>query len=225
VSSPGQIPPGPASRDVATRRADRMITVLGVGLTLLGLLGGLAVAHWQTGPVSREPRRHLTDFTLTDCTGRVVTRADLTNQWLIVNCVFTSCSLSCRVVNDRMAEIQDLVAGEPSVRLVSLTVDPRTDTPAVLAGYARLYRGDNTNRWLFAAAAPDALAELAPRLDLQVAREGGSFAHNLRTVVLDPQGRIHRQFDGNEWTPAQLADALAEAAAIQTLGGGCVKWA
>jgi cytochrome oxidase Cu insertion factor (SCO1/SenC/PrrC family) len=43
-------------------------------------------------------------------------------------------------------------------------------------------------------------------------REGGSFSHNLRTVVLDPQGRIYKQFDGNLWTPLQLADAVAAAA-------------
>jgi cytochrome oxidase Cu insertion factor (SCO1/SenC/PrrC family) len=37
-------------------------------------------------------------------------------------------------------------------------------------------------------------------------------SHNLRTVVLDPQGRIFRQLDGNQWTPQQLADAILLAA-------------
>ena len=34
---------------------------------------------------------------------------------------------------------------------------------------------------------------------------GESISHNLRTVMLDPQGRICRQFDGNEWTAEHLA--------------------
>jgi hypothetical protein len=34
----------------------------------------------------------------------------------------------------------------------------------------------------------------------------------MRTVVLDPQGRIASQFDGNTWTPQQLADAIVQAA-------------
>ena len=51
----------------------------------------------------------------------------------------------------------------------------------MLASYSRMFRGDNADRWLFAAAAPDVRAELAPRLDLKVAREAGSFSHNLRT--------------------------------------------
>jgi hypothetical protein len=30
--------------------------------------------------------------------------------------------------------------------------------------------------------------------------------------VLDPQGRVFRQFDGNQWTAEQLAEALVAAA-------------
>ncbi len=43
------------------------------------------------------------------------------------------------------------------------------------------------------------------------ANEGGSFLHNLRTVVLDTQRRVYRQFDGNIWKAEDLAQALAEA--------------
>jgi cytochrome oxidase Cu insertion factor (SCO1/SenC/PrrC family) len=50
-----------------------------------------------------------------------------------------------------------------------------------------------------------------------ITREGKSImSHNLRTVVLDPQRRIFREFDGNNWTPQQLADAMLEAARVQT---------
>ncbi len=35
--------------------------------------------------------------------------------------------------------------------------------------------------------------------------------HNLRTVVIDTEGRIHRQFDGNQWTPDDLVGAMVEA--------------
>jgi len=84
----------------------------------------------------------------------------------------------------------------------------------VLASYANFYRAGNADRWLFAAAPTNVLAELALRLDLMVKREaGGSISHNLRTVVLDEQGRICRQFDGNEWTAEQLAREVVRASA------------
>ena len=105
----------------------------------------------EKAPLASSPPdhpRHLVEFKLTDRSGRSVTQADLTGKFLVVNFVFTSCSLSCRAVNDRMEEIQRLVAGVNDVRLVSLTVDPRSDTPSVLARFADGYYAD-TNRWLF----------------------------------------------------------------------------
>jgi len=98
--------------------------------------------------------------------------------------------------------------------LMSLSFDPDFDTPKALADYATLYRGDDTSHWLFAASPAAALSDLAPRLGLMVMRQGPGITHNLRTVVVDPQGRVFRQFDGNGWTPRQLADAILEAARL-----------
>jgi cytochrome oxidase Cu insertion factor (SCO1/SenC/PrrC family) len=97
--------------------------------------------------------------------------------------------------------------------LLSISFDYGFDSPAVLASYARLYRGADTNRWLFAVTSSNTLASLAPKVDLSVWREGGTWSHNVRTVVLDPAGKIFRQFDDNQWTPQQLAEAIRAAAA------------
>ena len=72
--------------------------------------------------------RQLVNFSLTDRTGRTVTQAELDGKFLVVDFLFTSCSLTCPVVNRCMAQIQQLTTNQPDVRLVSLTVDPRDDT-------------------------------------------------------------------------------------------------
>jgi cytochrome oxidase Cu insertion factor (SCO1/SenC/PrrC family) len=92
--------------------------------------------------------RQLVNFSLTDRTGRTVTRSELAGKFLVVDFLFTSCSLTCPVINQRMAQIQQLTTNQPDVRLVSLTVDPRDDTADVLAQYAARF-GADTNRWLF----------------------------------------------------------------------------
>ena len=118
-------------------------------------------------------------------------------------------------MNHNFAAIRDLLLAATNAptnwQLLSLSFDPEIDTPAILANYAGIYRGETTNHWLFAAVPLKELMPLAPRLDLMILRQNGSISHNLRTIVLDPQGRIHRLFDGNGWTPEQLADALLEA--------------
>ena len=96
--------------------------------------------------------------------------------------------------------------------MLSISFDSDFDTPEILSGYGKFYRGENTDRWLFAVASTNTLISLAPKVDLNFWRENGSISHNLRTVVLDGNGKISKQFDGNDWTPEQLADAIRAAA-------------
>ena len=123
-------------------------------------------------------------------------------------------------MSKNFAETRQLLLNTPDAptnwQFLSISFDPDFDTPEMLAGYAKLFRGDNPDRWRFAAASTNAIARLAPQLDLMVMRDSTGISHNLRTVVLDPQGRITHQFDGNEWTPRMLADALLAAARGQT---------
>jgi len=131
---------------------------------------------------------------------------------------FTRCPLPdyCPRMNRNFAATRDLLLAATNApanwQLLSLSFDPDIDTPATLATYASAYRGDNPNKWLFASVTTSALTDIAPRLDLMIMRQHGTISHNLRTIVLDPQGRIHHLFDGNTWTPQQLANALLEAA-------------
>ena len=39
-----------------------------------------------------------------------------------------------------------------------------------------------------------------------------SFTHNLRTAVLDREGKLRRLFRGNDWTPEELVAELKAAA-------------
>jgi len=151
-------------------------------------------------------------------TGSRVRLSDFRGRSLAFTFFFTRCPLPdyCPRMNKNFREARDLLLRLPDSptnwQFLCVSFDAAFDQPAILAAYSKMFRGDNPDRWLFAAASPAALAELAPRLDLKVAREAGSFSHNLRTVVLDPQGRIFKQFDGNEWTAPQLAEAVAQAA-------------
>jgi protein SCO1/2 len=94
---------------------------------------------------------------------------------------------------------------------LSISFDPDFDTPDRLAAYAQSYRKGDRDQWLFTAASPDTLDKLPRRLGLSVKRQGDGISHNLRTVVLDPQGRVYRQFDGNNWTSQELASAMQQA--------------
>jgi protein SCO1/2 len=158
------------------------------------------------------------DAAFKDENGNRIHLADFRGRAVAFTFFFTSCPLPefCPRMNHNFSDVRKILLADTNApanwQLLSISFDPGFDTPQRLAGYASFYRGADTNRWLFAVAPTNTLAELGPRLDLVIMRENGSISHNLRTVVLDPQGRIARQFDGNAWTPPELAAAIAAAA-------------
>jgi protein SCO1/2 len=161
----------------------------------------------------------LPDVELLTEDGSRVRFSDFRGRAVAFTFIFTRCPLPdyCPRMGNNFARTRELMFARANAptnwQFLSISFDPEFDTPAQLKSYGNAYRGGNADRWRFAVASTEVLAELSPRLDLMITREaGGSISHNLRTVVLDPQGRITWQFDGNRWTPEELAKALSTAA-------------
>jgi len=177
--------------------------------------------HFQSAEL--KPGDLLPDCGFTDENGDAVRLSDFRGNALAFTFFYSRCPLPdyCVRMSKKFSETRRLLLAMTNApanwQLLSISFDPEFDTPKMLSSYADFYRGTDTNRWLFAVASTNTLSGLAPRLDLMVMRDGGSImSHNLRTVVLDPQGRIFRQLDGNQWTSQQLADAILQAARGQT---------
>jgi hypothetical protein len=77
------------------------------------------------------------------------------------------------------------------------------DTPAELAGYAKSY-GQDPAHWSFATGATEDIRKLGVNFGLTFVREGATFNHNVRTVVVDAAGRVQKVFAGNEWQSTEL---------------------
>ena len=178
--------------------ANLIAVVFGVGICFL--LFALN-RHEKVSRIQPDRPRQLADFSLTDRTGRTVTRAELDGKILVVDFLLTSCSLTCQEVNRRMAEIQHHTAGQPDVRFISLTVDPRTDTPAALMKFGDRF-GADTNRWLMLTGDKTAMYHLIATsfldqdLNDPFAYMPGNFSHTDRIAVVDAQGNVQAYFDG-----------------------------
>lgn len=88
------------------------------------------------------------DFALLERSGQPVTKTDLLGKVWLASLIFTRCVDECPLVSSHMARLQDAFAAERDVRLVSITVDPAYDTPAVLTDYAQRFAAQ-PERWLF----------------------------------------------------------------------------
>jgi len=130
--------------------------------------------------------------------------------------IFTRCPLPeyCPRLSRHFAAAQRALSEEEGISVrchfLSITIDPEFDTPARLAAYAKLYGADPA-RWTFATGDPADLAKLSGAFGVEVARTGAQLDHNLRTVVVDADGRVQRIFIGNEWEPEDLVRELRHA--------------
>lgn len=199
-------------------REARLFLIIALAVALAFGGGGLFLIlalnhHERDAGILPDHPRQLADFSLTDRTGRTVTRADLEGKIVVVDFLLTSCSLTCPVVNRRMAEIQQLTTNQPDVRFLSLTVDPRTDTPAALMKYGDRF-GADSNRWfMLTGDKPSVHGLIATSFLTQDLHDPfvympGNFSHTERIALVDARGRVRMYFDGmrSETTPAIEAE-------------------
>lgn len=100
------------------------------------------------------------DFSLIERSGRSVTLLDLKGRVWVANFIYTKCTETCPTQSLQVSRLQAEFATEPDLGLVSITVDPELDTPAVLARYAERYQAD-PERWLFLTGPKRAIYHLA----------------------------------------------------------------
>lgn len=150
----------------------------------------------------------LPDFALTNHLGQPFRLSDFKGSALAFTFIFTRCPLPtyCPRMNGNFSITQRRLLDETNHtnwHLISISFDPEFDTPTQLAAYARSYQPD-TNHWTFATSTPEIIHQLGGGFGLVFAREGATFNHNIRTVVVTPAGTIQKVFAGNEWQPAEL---------------------
>jgi protein SCO1/2 len=143
-------------------------------------------------------------FTLTNRDGRTVRLRDLAGQPWIADFVFTRCPASCPLMTARMARLDRQLPSDLGVRLVSFTVDPEHDTPAVLQRYAESYQAPA--RWLFLTGGKEEVYRLSRQgfklgIDFPPPAGAGGPAvepilHSTRFVLVDAEGRIRGYYDG-----------------------------
>lgn len=88
-------------------------------------------------------------------------RGDLDRDALLVMTFsYTLCGSICPIGNDIMAQLDDAVGkvGGRDVRLLSITIDPQNDTPAMMAEAARKF--DASDRWLWLTGRPGDIRRL-----------------------------------------------------------------
>jgi protein SCO1/2 len=154
----------------------------------------------------------LPPFALVDQRGEPFTLERLRGRRTAVTFIFTRCPVPefCPLMVQRFLEIERALTrdrGLADVRLVAITLDPRNDTPEVLAAYATA-KGVDQARWRLLTGSAGEVAGLTKAFAVHVEKNGVLLDHTLATAVIDAEGRVVEIWRGNRWTAADVVSAL-----------------
>jgi protein SCO1/2 len=165
-----------------------------------------------------KPGEAVPNVTFVDQDGRTLDFASFRGSPLLVTFIYTSCPLPdfCPLMDRHFVTIQTALERDRAlkdVRLVTISFDPVTDTPAVLKRHAAAL-GANPARWRFLTGDRDDVDRFASRFGVMIVRDLDSpvdITHNLRTAIIDADGQLVKSYTGNEWKPA---DVLRDVSAL-----------
>lgn len=150
-------------------------------------------------------------FTLQDSDGRVVRLADLRGKVVVLNFIYTSCLDVCPLHTERVAQIQAMVNQTPMktmVTFVTITTDPKRDTPQALRDYGSAHGVDPVNWSLLTTKSDqpeDSTRRIAEAYGLKfVAEDDGMQMHGIVTHVIDQDGQLRARFHGLKFEPVNL---------------------
>jgi protein SCO1/2 len=163
-----------------------------------------------------QPGDMVKDATLIDQDGKMRHLSEWRGHRLALTFVYTRCPLPefCPLMNQHFRTVQTTLAKTPAlsdVRLLTMTLDPAYDTPAVLKPFAA-GAGADPARWTFLTATPADAAPFLEQFGIIVERDPSNevqITHNLRTAVIGADGRLKSVQTGNRWLPDELVADLA----------------
>ena len=135
---------------------------------------------------------------------------------IAITFIYTACPIPtfCPAMDRQFAEAQALIKEKGltgKAALLSVSFDPKNDTPAVLKTHARKL-GSDPRVWNFVTGEREAIDRFAAEMLVTLVRGQAAnpdeIGHTLRTTVVGRDGRIVKSYSGADWTATDLVTEL-----------------
>jgi protein SCO1/2 len=127
-------------------------------------------------------------FDMTDSEGRPFSGKQLEGKVWIVDFIYTNCPGPCPRMTSQMHRVEQQVKSDQDVELLSISVDPDRDTPAVLNAFAKRFGGP-TPHWRFLTGSPAAVHLLAHDV-FKVGDVISTMDHSTKFMLVDKRGQL-----------------------------------
>ena len=126
-----------------------------------------------------------------------------------VNFIYTTCTAICSPMTANMREVQQLLGSDAAkIQIISITIDPKLDTPSALKAFAHKFEAGPG--WAFVTASPATIAKLQKGFAVSMARKED---HTPLVIIgNDSTGKWTRKFSLAH--PEVIAAAIRQAAGL-----------
>jgi len=166
------------------------------------------------------PGERVPDVALINQDGRTIHLSDFAGKALLVTFLYTRCPMPdfCPRLSSQFARIHDelkkIPGGYNKTHLLTVSFDPKHDTPAVLHKYGLSYLDGDENgfsHWDFASTNPTDLRRLAQAFSLRYEEADNLISHTMSIVLIAPDGTVAK-FWSTDWTWTELMQSMQQAA-------------
>lgn len=179
------------------------------------LLGLVLVVVIVTGIVSAailKDSAGLNELSFVNQNGDDFSFRDLNGTPIVLNYVFTGCSVYCPVQVGSLRVMQKRLnerLGEGKYQLLSVTLTPETDSPTDMKHYAERFSVDLTN-WQFATGSESSVNALIEATKAKVIKGGGGYEldHTTFVYLINDKGELTNQFEGIPLDESSLVKSL-----------------
>lgn len=171
-----------------------------------------------------QPGDEIPDITLVNQNGRRVNLKQFRGKPVLLTFVYTRCPFPdyCLRMSSNFARVLQQLQKNPAAfanaQLLSISIDPEHDKPAVLREYGGRYVGrvdPEFQHWQFASGSPEQVRKAAEFFGLAYNAKDGQIVHGLSTVLIGKDGKVLKVYSGNAWRPDDVAADMIAA----TTGG------
>jgi protein SCO1/2 len=168
-----------------------------------------------------QPGDEVPDLELINEEGKAIHLRQFRGKPLLLTFIYTRCPFPdfCVRMSHNFAEVLKDLRENPKVfdqaQLLSISIDPENDRPAVLRDYGKRYAGQldpDFKHWVFASGTLEQVRKAADFFGLAYNQKDNQIVHGLRTVLISPDGRVLKVYSGNDWKPEEVGGAFSAAA-------------
>lgn len=167
-------------------------------LTIVGLVCGFV--FWQKSKQKTELFKvmQVPEFQLINQEGKTITSKDMLGKVYVVEFFFASCPTICPVMNRNLREVEQAI-NHPDFGVISITIDPKRDTPQRLKQHAEQL-GVQSPNWHFLTGDRQKIVQLSELFNIYVGQDESTaegLNHSGKFALVDKQGNIRSRYQAN----------------------------